>query len=291
MPPVIQELAPAKINLFLHVGAVRADGFHALQSLAIFANGAQASDRLDFAAAGGISLTVGGPFAAELSGESDNLILRAARALAARFGIRDEAAMTLTKVLPVASGIGGGSADGAAALRGLARLWNLDADTTRLADVAASLGSDVPVCVGARTAFMEGRGEILTPLAAMPRLPLLLVNPGVGVSTKAVFAALETRRGTEMSLPANGFADSETLLDFLTATGNDLEAPARAIQPVIGDVLDAIAVCPGVLLVRMSGSGATCFGLFENEESCAHAAETLRAAHPRWWVAESHVGN
>ena len=276
---MITEAARAKINLFLHVGARRADGFHPVQSLAVFT---ALGDVLAMAEAAKLSLAIDGPFAKGLDGEGDNLVLRAARALG-----EGGARMTLTKNLPVASGIGGGSADAAAALRGLCKLWNRDGG--QLQQIAASLGSDIPVCVDSVAAFMEGRGEILRPAVAMPRVPMLLVNPGVPVPTKDVFAALKDRSGVESSLPGGRFEDTADLLRFLDSTRNDLEAPARALQPVIGEVLTAITALPGALLSRMSGSGATCFGIFADQDCCERAAATLKAAVPGWWVAPTFV--
>jgi 4-diphosphocytidyl-2-C-methyl-D-erythritol kinase len=241
-------------------------------------------DTLTIAPAPQLSLTIDGPFAGGLDGEGDNLVLRAARALGTR-----GAAIALTKNLPVASGIGGGSSDAAAALRGLRALWNIAADDTRLCELAAALGSDIPVCVGAAPAFMEGRGEILRPAQSLPRIAMLLVNPGVAVPTKDVFAALKIRSGADMTLPRGMFRDTADLLRFLETTRNDLEAPACEIQPVIVEVLGAIAALPGALFTRMSGSGATCFGIFADDGSCARAAETLRQACPDWWIAPTFV--
>ena len=286
---MIQELAPAKINLFLHVGARREDGFHPLQSLAVFPGGGRAADCLVLEQAGQTGLKLDGPFAANLEAESDNLVLRAAKALDAHAAQTHGAAIALTKNLPVASGIGGGSSDAAAALRGLRALWNLPLDDAALHRIGASLGSDVPVCIAAVPAFMEGRGEIVTPVTTMPRLAMLLVNPGVPVPTRDVFAALKTRRGTQMSLSQTAFSDTADLLRFMEATGNDLEEPARALQPVIGDVLNAIAAQPGALLARMSGSGATCFGIFADDDCCTRAAGALQRGRPGWWVAASFV--
>ena len=278
---MITEKAAAKINLFLHVGNRRSDGFHPLQSLAVFTD---LGDVLAMDAALGLTLAIDGPFAAGLNGEGDNLVLRAARALDG-----GGAALRLTKNLPVASGIGGGSADAAAALRGLNRLWNAGRDEAGLRDLAASLGSDIPVCVPSRSAFMEGRGEILRGVASMPRVPMLLVNPGVVVPTKDVFAGLKDRSGAEMPLTQGRFRDTADLLRFLETTRNDLEAPARAMQPVIDEVLTAIAALPGGLFTRMSGSGATCFGIFADDDCCIRAAEILRKACPGWWVAPTFV--
>jgi 4-diphosphocytidyl-2-C-methyl-D-erythritol kinase len=275
---VITQKAFAKINLFLHVGNKRDDGFHPLQSLAVFTD---AGDLLAIEPAPMLSLAIEGPFAAGLSGEGDNLVTRAARALDTK-----GAKLTLTKNLPVASGIGGGSADAAASLRGLSALWNTNAD---LHAIGANLGSDIPVCVDSVPAFMEGRGEILRPLESLPRIAMLLVNPGVAVPTRDVFAALTTRSGADMDLPRGRFRDTADLLRFLETTRNDLESPARQIQPVISEALSAIAALPGALMTRMSGSGATCFGLFADDDCCRRAADALRKAHPGWWVAPTFV--
>jgi 4-diphosphocytidyl-2-C-methyl-D-erythritol kinase len=263
----VRVFAPAKINLFLHVGDRRADGYHPLESLAVFVD---AGDTLTLERSDELSLTIGGPFGDCLSADNDNLVLRAARAMKAT------ARMVLTKKLPVASGIGGGSADAAAALRGLNDLYDLK--RTDLADIAATLGSDVPACVESKAAWMQGRGEVLMP-ATVPPLSIVLVNPRVGVATAEVFQALKNRSGLGMKLELAG-----DLLPFLNRATNDLQAPARAIQPVIGEVLDALAAVPDVVLARMSGSGATCFGLFKDEVSAANAAQRLSAANPRWWV-------
>lgn len=270
---MITARAAAKINLFLHVGDKRADGYHALQSLAVFA---EAGDVLELHPSQELSLAVRGPFAAGLSAEGDNLVLKAARAAGAT------ARIILTKNLPVASGIGGGSADAAAALRALS-----DMREEALLEIAASIGSDVPVCMASKPAWMEGRGEVLTPVAGVPQMPMLLVNPGVGVSTADVFRGLKTRRGTDLRRPER-FGGAEDLLQFLQATTNDLEAPALAIQPVIADVLREIGNADA-LLARMSGSGATCFGLFESEEHVARTARAISAVHPNWWVCATRI--
>jgi 4-diphosphocytidyl-2-C-methyl-D-erythritol kinase len=278
-------MARAKINLFLHVGARREDGFHPLQSLAIFT---AYGDRLAVEESEDLSLRVEGPFAAALT-EGDNLVLKAARALAAHAGRGAGAKITLTKNLPVASGMGGGSADAAAALRALGVLWGLDLDEDSLCEIAQQLGSDIPVCVPSTPAFMEGRGEILTPISALPRLPILLVNPGVAVPTKDVFANLKDRRGADMTLPRGRFNDLADILRFLESTGNDLEAPALALQPLIGEVLSSLNAVPGALFTRMSGSGATCFALMPDDGGCARAAAALKEKHPGWWVQPTFV--
>lgn len=278
---MISERAAAKINLFLHVGTKREDGFHPLQSLAVFTD---LGDALAIEPASELALQIDGPFAKGLDGEGDNLVLRAARAIGG-----PGARLTLTKNLPVASGIGGGSADAAAALRGLNALWSSGKDDAALCEIAAALGSDIPVCVLSTPSFMEGRGEILRAPQSMPRLPMLLVNPGVAVPTRDVFAALKDRNGAGMTLPHGRFRDTADLLRFLETTRNDLEAPALQIQPVIGEVLAAMAALPGALLTRMSGSGATCFGIFADDDCCARAAQILKAAAPGWWVAPTFV--
>ena len=277
-------LARAKINLFLHVGDKRADGFHPLQSLAVFT---ELGDQLSAEPAAELSFSLNGPFAASLSGDTDNLVLKAARALAAKAGLSPNVKLSLTKNLPIASGIGGGSADAAATLNLLTTLWNLD--NPDLGAIAAELGSDIPVCLASQPSWMEGRGEILTQVASMPRLAMLLVNPGVAVPTKDVFAALEKRSGASMKLPPGRFRDIADLLRFLDASRNDLEEPARRLQPVISEVLSALAALPGALFARMSGSGATCFALFPDDDSCARAAALLSAAHKGWWVAPTAV--
>jgi 4-diphosphocytidyl-2-C-methyl-D-erythritol kinase len=278
-------LAPAKVNLFLHVGDKRADGFHPLQSLAVFP---ALGDSLTAEAADELSLSVRGPFAAALS-DGDNLVLKAARALAAKAGRAPAVKLSLVKNLPVASGIGGGSADAAAALRALSALWQLNLDDAVLSEIAAGLGSDIPVCLASAPRWMEGRGEILSPIVCLPHLPLLLVNPGVAVPTASVFAVLQTRSGVARKLPPGRLRDIADLLRLLDGTKNDLEAPARALQPVIGDVLTALAALPGALFARMSGSGATCFALFPDDDSCNRAAAILAQANTGWWIAPTAV--
>jgi 4-diphosphocytidyl-2-C-methyl-D-erythritol kinase len=279
--------APAKINLFLHVGDKRNDGFHALESLVVFA---RTGDRISFAHAGELELALEGQFGAALHAEPDNLVLRAARALREKAGIGAGATMRLGKSLPVASGIGGGSADCAAALRGLMKLWDVDLPPQELNALAASLGSDVPVCVGSAPAWMEGRGEKVTPLTAIPDLSMLLVNPRVPVPTGRVFAGLKTRRGIGFEKP-RGFSDAASLLGYLRQTSNDLEAPARDVAPEVGQVLDALSACPGVGLARMSGSGATCFALFEKDSDATAAEAALTRAHPHWWVVATSMAS
>lgn len=267
--------APAKVNLHLHVVGRRPDGYHLLDSLVVFAG---VGDRLSVSPGAGFSLSVTGPFAAGLQTEADNLVLRAGRALAAAGGIEPTGHLVLEKNLPVASGIGGGSADAAAALRLLRGFWGLATD---LSDLAPALGADVPVCLSGVPSLMSGIGEVLAPAPALPDLGLVLVNPGVAVSTPAVFRARSGGFSPTAAFPASGWISSESLVASLRDTTNDLEAPARALVPAIGHMLDSLAAAPGCLLARMSGSGATCFGIFAAPEQAAVAAPTI--GMPDWW--------
>lgn len=273
--------APAKLNFCLHVGNRRADGYHDLESLVAFS---AVGDVIALETGEGFSLSVDGAFAALLDGGEDNLALRAARLLAASTKTDRGARIRLTKNLPVASGLGGGSADAAAVLRGLARLWNLDTPLDVLHELAASLGADVPVCVKSVPAWMEGKGERITRLPTFPPLHLLLVNPGTAVPTGQVFASLTKRRGLGLVCPQPGFPDASALLRFLQGTTNDLEAPARVIAPEVAELLDILTKSPGALLARMSGSGATCFGIFSSGIELITATNSLAARHPGWWV-------
>lgn len=271
---MIVEAARAKLNLALHVRSRRADGYHELETLFAFV---EHGDRVRVAPAAELTLTLAGPYAGALAGEGDNLVLRAARRFAEAFG-GGPWAIELEKNLPVASGIGGGSADAAATLRALARLAGLDVHDARLFAIADALGSDVPACLLGKTALGRGRGELLEPVEGMPGTPTLLVNPGVAVSTAEVFAGWD---GLDRGPIGKG-----TLVDIARAGRNDLEAPARSVAPVIGDVLDALEHQPGVLLARMSGSGATCFALFESAEARAAAAAAMPGG---WWCAETSL--
>jgi 4-diphosphocytidyl-2-C-methyl-D-erythritol kinase len=277
---VLEEHAPAKVNLDLLITGRRADGYHELDSLVVFAT---PGDRLLLQPAQDLSLELQGPFAAALAGAADNLVLRAAHALARHVGRPPQARIVLEKNLPVAAGIGGGSADAAAALRGLARLWRLGLPAADLAALAQRLGADVPVCLGARAASMRGIGEQLTPAPQLPALALLLVNPNRPLATAAVFAALGAPP-TALPEPGPPPADRQGLLDGLRARANHLEDPARRLLPAIDEVLGGLARQPGCALARMSGSGATCFGLFEGAAACSRAAAALRRARPDWWV-------
>jgi 4-diphosphocytidyl-2-C-methyl-D-erythritol kinase len=281
----VRVFAPAKINLFLHVGSKRADGYHELESLVVFAS---VGDELVFKRADELSLSIDGPFADALTRDPDNLVLKAAGALAAHAGVRKGARITLTKSLPVASGIGGGSADAAATLRGLNTLWKLHLAPEALRTIAAQIGSDVPVCVGSKPAWMEGRGERVHDMRRMPEVHMLLVNPGIAISTAQIFGALEKRdRVSPMSFPGV-LGNLDGLLGYLQASKNDLEPPARALAPVIDDVLTMLA-STGAPFVRMSGSGATCFGIYEDAAQAKAAAAAVSRAQTEWWVQVSQI--
>jgi 4-diphosphocytidyl-2-C-methyl-D-erythritol kinase len=277
--------APAKVNLYLHVVGKRADGYHLLDSLAVFP---RIGDSLTVEAAGDLSLRLDGPMAAGLQAEPDNIVLKAARALAAAAGIAPKAALTLTKRLPIASGIGGGSADGAAALRALCSLWRLEMSEERLAEIGLAIGADLPVCLRARPTQMAGIGEILED--AVPLLPvwMLLVNPGVALSTPAVFKARKAGF-TEPAPLTQAPRDARDLAEALSRRTNDLMAPALFLAPVIAQALGAIAAQPGCLLSRMSGSGATCFGLFAVEAEVRSAVRALSQLQLGWWVVAGEV--
>ena len=272
--------APAKINLYLHLLGRRDDGYHLLDSLIVFLG---LADTVSVSLADGLSLGLSGPCATALEGTGDNLVLDAARALAKAGGCQAGAAIELTKRVPVAAGLGGGSADAAAALLALSVLWDVEIPAQGLADIALGLGADVPVCLESRPAFVGGIGEELEPAPSLPPAWATLVHPGKALATKDVFAAHGggfTRSGRfTVSLE-----DAGALANLLRPLGNDLTAAALRLAPEIGDVLEAIETSPGCLLARMSGSGATCFGLYADEAGAAAAAGAIRSAHPDWRV-------
>ena len=274
------EPAPAKVNLYLHVTGKRADGYHLLDSLVVFAG---IGDTVTVEPAGTLSLTVDGPGAAGLPCDDGNIVLRAARALALAADVRGGAAIRLTKVLPVASGIGGGSTDAAAALRALERLWRVDLPAGRRQALALGLGADLPVCLAGRPARMSGIGEILAPVPPLPPAWLVLTNPRVPLSTPAVFKA----RAGCFSDPApleTTPRDAAHLAALLAARRNDLTDAAISLVPAVATALDVLAAQPGCLLSRMSGSGATCLGLFSARADAEAAAQSLTQAQPAWWI-------
>ena len=278
------ELARAKLNLDLLVTGRTDTGYHELDSIVVFAD---LADRLTFAPAETLALRLAGPFAQSLEASgadpAQNLVLQAARRLGAAAGREPRVAITLEKNLPVASGIGGGSADAAATLRGLARLLELDWPAQALMELGLELGADVPVCVYSRPARLRGIGERLDPLRGLPALPLVLVNPGVPVATAAVFRALElpTEAFRRPALPAHPSLGRFAV--WLGASRNELEPAALGLAPVVGRVLERLRAIEDCLLARMSGSGATCFGLFADAAKAAAAASSIAAEQPGWW--------
>jgi 4-diphosphocytidyl-2-C-methyl-D-erythritol kinase len=290
--PALVEDARAKVNLTLRVVGRRVDGFHELESVVAFAD---CADRLSFVPGSELRLDTTGPLAQACGDAADNLVFKAAQLLGDRVPELKLGVFTLDKVLPVAAGIGGGSADAAAALRLLARVNNLVIDDISLIDVARLTGADVPVCLSSRACVMTGVGETLLPLA-LPKMPCVLVNPRVPVATKDVFRALGLRNGQLLvgasdvmratAWPEPG-GSLEDWVEALAAGSNDLEAPALRIQPVIGEVLAALSTTNGAWLARMSGSGATCFAIYENTAEAQRAAQRIQIDHPQWWV---HAG-
>ncbi len=275
----------AKVNLTLHVTGRRADGYHELDSLVVFAG---VGDTLEIAPGEDLSLSLDGPFAGALGAPESNLVLRAAAALRSRHGPTLGSRLRLTKRLPVASGIGGGSSDAAAALRGLNEFWRLGVSLADLSALGVALGADVPVCLAARPSFMGGIGDAIEPAPALPPVWLVLVNPGVPLATPAVFQA----RGGPFSAPfrwRDPIGNALALAERLKAGRNDLEAPATALAPAIGDVLAALRATPQCLLARMSGSGATCFGLYGDREEARAAAAQVAELDRRWWVSAAPV--
>ncbi len=278
--------APAKLNLYLHVVGRREDGYHLLDSLVAFAD---IADRVAAVSAPGLSLAVEGPFAGALAdNDSTNLVWRAAEALARRLGRAPEVALRLEKNLPVASGIGGGSSDAAAALKALAVLWHAALDETALRDIAVTLGADVPVCVAARPSWLGGIGEKIERAPALPPAALVLVNPGIPLPTPSVFKAHRRAFSAAARFSAPP-ADVAALASVLAERHNDLTDAAIAQVPAIAAVLDRLAAAKGALLARMSGSGATCFALFTDTEAARAAAARLRGEEPGWWVAAGRL--
>jgi 4-diphosphocytidyl-2-C-methyl-D-erythritol kinase len=282
----IEIFAPAKVNLYLHVTGKREDGYHLLDSLVVFAG---TGDTLRFSPAEALFLDIDGPGAEDLSPGDDNIVRKAANALAEALG-RDEAeaSITLEKYLPVAAGIGGGSADAAATLRGLMALWDAELDDETLAAIGLGLGADLPVCLAGRPTQMSVVGEILEPAVPLPPAWLVLVNPRIALSTPAVFKAR-----TGLFTPAAPLtvppATARDLARELARRTNDLAEAAIRLEPMVKTMLDAIAATEGCLLSRMSGSGATCFGLYESEEAADAAADAIADQYPDWWVSPAPI--
>lgn len=283
---MLAETAPAKVNLTLRVLGRRSDGYHDIESLVVFAG---VGDTLTLTSGHALALAVDGPTAQAAGNIADNLVLRAARALAGRVEGLELGRFALTKHLPVAAGLGGGSADAAAALRLLARASRIALDDPRLMQAARATGADVPVCLDPRPRLMRGIGDILSEPLDLPRLPAVLVNPGVAVPTREVFAVLNRPPGVQhpAAVPPPRPA---ALIDEIANGTNDLEEPAIELQPVIVKVLAVLRNLPGCRLARMSGSGATCFGLFDSAPAATAAAHELRVGYPAWWVRPTELG-
>jgi 4-diphosphocytidyl-2-C-methyl-D-erythritol kinase len=285
----VRVFAPAKINLTLKVGRPRADGLHPLQSLVMFAD---IGDVVEASPGEGLSLTLGGEFAEGLGAGEDNLVIRAARALAAAAGIANPgASLRLEKNLPIASGIGGGSSDGAAALRALNALWELNLPIAQLVEIARQLGADVPVCVAAETAFMTGSGEDFRPVSALP-FAAVLVNPLIPLPTANVYRQFDRMDlGVELSPSAPPlWTNTEAALRVIATLGNDLEPAARALLPELDDIAALMRNDARVLHAGLSGSGATMFALVQRVEDAEALAETWQRAHPDWWVTDTILG-
>lgn len=281
----VRVFAPAKINLTLEVGAPRADGYHPLQSAVAFAG---EGDWVEAAAADSLTLEIAGPFAQALPVSDDNLVLRAARLLDPQRG----AALLLEKNLPIASGIGGGSSDAAAALIALNEVWGLNRSRSELAALAAPLGADVPVCVHQRSAWITGVGEVVTPMAA-PALNAVLVNPGKAMPTPPVFRRFDEMKlgGNFISRAAPEWPAPAAALSDIGVFGNNLEAPAVALMPELGDLLAALRADQRALVAGLSGSGATCFAITNSARDAAALASDLHARNCEWWVRPTTIAN
>jgi 4-diphosphocytidyl-2-C-methyl-D-erythritol kinase len=273
------ERAPAKVNLDLLIGGRRPDGYHELDSLVVFAG---AHDLLTLERAGELSLSVDGATAGSVPAGAENLVLRAAEALAREAGVPPAATLQLTKALPVAAGLGGGSSDAAATLRGLNRLWHTNLAPERLRAVGLSIGADLPVCVFGRAARMRGIGDRVDPVRSLPDLPMLLVNPRQPLATGPVFKALQMREPMARA-PLPTRPSVVELAIYLAESRNDLEPPAISLLPAIGEVLAVLRALPGCLIARMSGSGPSCWALFATSQELEAAGQSVRTAHPGWW--------
>lgn len=285
------ERAPAKINLTLHIVARRDDGWHELESLVVFT---RSGDTLSLEPGPTLDLTVDGPTAPASGRLDDNLVLRAARALERRVIGLEVGAFHLVKRLPVAAGIGGGSSDAAAALRLLARLNGLPLEDPRVIASAAETGADIPVCLAARARLMSGVGDRLGHLLQLPPLPALVVNPGVPLDTKAVFERMGLPPGWRTQASAHpeivDGRSADAVFPLLRRGRNDMEDAACVLVPVISDVLAVLGAAPGCRLARMSGSGASCFGLFTDCKAAARAKASIQAVQPNWWIKSTMLG-
>lgn len=277
--------APAKINLFLHITGKRDDGYHLLQSVMVFVD---VGDRIDFAPHDTLFLDVEGPFAGEMPQAHDNLIYKAAQLLAKEYGTHVRGRVNLNKLLPVASGIAGGSSDTAAALKGFARLWGLPDEHDRMMKLAQKLGADVPACFIGKPVWAEGTGEKIMRLPEMPAMHFVLVNPLIQTPTPEVFARFRNRYSPPIQFSGRRKTMQEWIAD-LKNYRNDLTDAAMEVTPQIREVLDALNATPNCRLARLSGSGATCFGVYDTAEAAIAAVNKLKLAQPRWWVAPANL--
>lgn len=283
---MLTQIAPAKINLFLHVTGRRADGYHLLDSLVVFAS---IADRLTVATNDELTLEVFGP-TAEMAGPPDeNLVLRAAKVLRNVTGTRAGARMSLEKQIPAGAGLGGGSSDAATALRLLNAYWRCGLDDDQLSAIGLELGADIPVCLRRRPTRMRGIGEELEDIGEFPDVPVVLIHPGGQLATKDVFARLNHRFGKADSPAPKRIRDLDTLVTWLAKTRNDLEAPAIELRPDIAAAIDAIRSQKDCIMARMSGSGAASFGLFLSPSAAQHASERLQEYHPNWWIRHGFI--
>lgn len=289
IPIAWARVAKAKINLALHVLGRETNGYHALDTIVVFA---EHGDALSLANGKPTSLKIEGPFGSQVPPDGSNLAIRAFDALRQAIGRPDLGAgeLLLFKDLPVAAGLGGGSSDAAAAMILLDQMERLDLTDGMLFEAAGTLGADVPMCLVGRALRARGNGAVVEPLRRLPELNLLLVNPGVAVSTADVFAALENRENPPIAAHVDGFESLDDLLAFLTSSRNDLEATTVALQPEVGQALDVLNGVEDCLFARMSGSGGTCFGIFPSRLAARHAAMRLRRAYPSWWIIPTRAG-
>ncbi|NQV55914.1 MAG: 4-(cytidine 5'-diphospho)-2-C-methyl-D-erythritol kinase [Rhodospirillales bacterium] len=289
MTNLVSRFAPAKLNLYLHVTGKRSDGYHELDSLIAFAD---VGDTISITPSDALQLDVDGPFAqtleSALGDKGENIVLKAARGLADLAGRPANALIRLTKRIPVAAGLGGGSADAAAAISALIEYWEIKPDGADLMALAIGLGADVPVCLAAHAAFVGGFGEVIEPSPRLPKAGLVLANPGINLPTPQVFANRSGAFGKAARFTQQvGGADE--LAHILSSRENELTAAAISVAPEIGDVLKSLAEIPGAYLARMSGSGATCFALFDDADEAEEAAEKFQKAHRNWWIAPASL--
>ena len=283
---MISTTARAKVNLYLHVTGKRPDGYHLLESLVVFPNG---GDKITVVRDRDLRLDITGPFSKTIGNTDENLILKAAHLLREEGGVDQGARITLVKNLPVSAGIGGGSADAAASLKLLNQLWKIGFSDFELSDLGLRLGADVPVCLLGKSAIMSGIGEQLEEVGKIPKIVIILVNSGIVMSTFDVFRRLEIQEKTSSQVWTSG-ASAPEFCEALAAAGNDLQAPAIEMAPEIETVLSEIEGQEGCRLARMSGSGATCFGIFETELAAQRAAQGIQSHHFDWWVQAMTIG-